>query len=136
MKFTALRLGGGAVLIGLALVATTFPDDTRQTIGISVGIASLFLLVLSKVHLGDSFSMTPRAHALVTKGLYSRIQHPLYFFLDMILWGVIVYFGAVWPLAIWALLLLVHVMEARREERVLRAAFGASYETYQSRTWF
>ena len=136
MKFTTLRLAGGAILLGLAIVAMTLPEDARRTVGICVGIASLFLLVLSRLHLGDSFSVTVKARALVTKGLYSRIQHPLYFFLDMILWGIIVYFGAVWPLALWVLLLLAHILEARREERVLQAAFGQTYEAYQSHTWF
>jgi protein-S-isoprenylcysteine O-methyltransferase Ste14 len=136
MKFTLYRLAGGAVLIGLGLGAMTAPEDVRHTLGISVALAALFLLVLSRVHLGSSFTVRPQARALVTKGLYARIQHPLYLFLDLMLWGLIVYFD--WPLAFiaWALLLLVHVREARHEERLLRSAFGQSYDTYQSHTWF
>ena len=136
MKFTGLRIAGGAVLTGLAIVALTCPEDLRKTIGISVAVVSLFLLVLSRIHLGASFSIRPKAKALVTKGLYSRIQHPLYFFVDMLLWGLIVYFGALWPLPVWVVLLAVHVLEARKEERLLRSAFGQPYEEYQSRTWF
>jgi len=136
MKFTVYRLIGGAVLVGLALAALNAPDDVRQTIGISVAVASLFLLILGLLHLGSSFSIKPEARALVTRGLYSRIQHPLYFFLDMLLWGLFVYFDVPWLFVVWAILLLVHVMEARREERLLRAAFGEKYDSYQSRTWF
>jgi protein-S-isoprenylcysteine O-methyltransferase Ste14 len=136
MRFATLRLAGGAVLTGLALVALDFPEDFRKTLGICIAVASLLLLILSRVHLGTSFTIKPEARALVTRGLYSRIQHPLYFFLDTMLWGVIVYFGLAWPIGVWALLLLVHVMEARREERLLRSAFGQRYDEYQSRTWF
>jgi protein-S-isoprenylcysteine O-methyltransferase Ste14 len=136
LKFTVYRLAGGAVLVGLALGAMTAPEDVRRTIGIAVAVFSLFLLILSRVHLGTSFTVRPEARALVTKGLYARIQHPLYFFLDLLLWGLIVYFDWPWVLAGWAALLLVHVMEARHEERLLRSAFGQNYDTYQSHTWF
>ncbi len=136
MKFTVYRLIGGGVLVGLALAVMATPEDVRKTVGILAAVASLFLLILSRVHLGKSFSVKPEARALVTKGLYARIQHPLYFFLDMLLWGVIVYFGLPWLFIVWGILLLVHVMEARREERLLRSAFGDAFNAYQSRTWF
>ena len=136
MKLFVYRLIGGAVLVGLALFAMSTPDDVRQTIGISVAVASISLLILSLVHLGASFSIKAEARALVSRGIYSRIQHPLYFFLDMLLWGIVVYLDLPWLLVIWSILLLVHVMEARREERLLRAAFGERYDSYQSRTWF
>ncbi len=123
-------------MAGLALFAMSAPDDVRQTIGISVAVASISLLILSLVHLGASFSIKAEARALVSRGIYSRIQHPLYFFLDMLLWGIVVYLDLPWLLVIWSILLLVHVMEARREERLLRAAFGEKYDSYQSRTWF
>ncbi len=136
MKFTTYRLVGGAVLIGLGLAALTLPDQIREPIAVVVSVVSLFLLILGRVQLGASFSIKPKAHALVERGLYSRIQHPLYFFLDMILWGVIVYCYIPWLFAIWAVLLLVHISEARREERLLASAFGDVYITYQSHTWF
>jgi len=136
VKFTAYRIIGGAMLIGLALAAMNLPEDARRSIGISVVVISLFLLILSRVHLGSSFTVKPEARQLVTRGLYSRIQHPLYFFLDMLLWGVIVYFDIPWLFAVWGILLLVHVMEARREERLLLSAFGEKYTSYQSHTWF
>lgn len=136
MKFTTYRLIGGAVLIALGVAALTLPEDLRKTIAVSVAVVSLFLLILSRVQLGDSFSVRPKAKALVVRGLYSRIQHPLYFFLDMLLWGGIVYFDIAWLFAVWAILLAVHVNEARREERLLESAFGDAYTHYQSRTWF
>lgn len=136
MRFTHFRLIGGAVLIALGFAALVLPDDVRKTIAVSVTVISLFLLILSRVQLGASFSVRPKAKALVVRGLYSRIQHPLYFFLDMVLWGLIVYFDVPWLFALWAVLLAVHVNEARREERLLQSAFGDAYLHYQSRTWF
>jgi protein-S-isoprenylcysteine O-methyltransferase Ste14 len=136
MKFTVYRLIGAAVLVGVALAVMSTPDATRQTIGIVVAVMSVVLLVLSRVHLGASFSLRPKVSALVTKGLYARIQHPLYFFLDTMLWGIIVTVNLPWLFAAWAVLLVVHVVEARHEERLLQEAFGDDYVTYQSHTWF
>lgn len=136
MKLSAYRLVGGLVLIGLGVAAFSLPDDTRKTVAVSVSVISLFLLILSRVQLGASFSVRPKAKALVVRGLYSRIQHPLYFFLDTMLWGVIVYLAIPWLFVLWAVLLAVHVSEARREERLLESAFGDAYTRYQSRTWF
>jgi protein-S-isoprenylcysteine O-methyltransferase Ste14 len=136
MKFTVYRLAGGVVLVGLAFWVMNVPEDIRRTIGISVAVASLFLLLLSRLHLGSSFTVKPEIRALVTKGLYARIQHPLYFFLDLMLWGLLVCFDLPWAFVLWGVLLLVHVFEARREERLLRSAFGEQYKAYQSRTWF
>lgn len=136
MKFTVYRLAGAVVLIALAFWALTAPEDGRRTIGVCVGVASFFLLLLSRVHLGSSFSIKPEVRSLVTRGLYARIQHPLYFFLDLLLLGLIVFFNFPWGLAVWAALVLVHVLECRREERLLRAAFGKEYDAYQAQTWF
>jgi protein-S-isoprenylcysteine O-methyltransferase Ste14 len=35
---------------------------------------------LARVQLGESFSVAPEAHELVTRGLYSRIRSPIYVF--------------------------------------------------------
>ena len=39
-------------------------------------------------------------------------------------------------LVIWAILIPVQVIRARREEGVLREAFGAEYEASRRSTWF
>jgi len=39
-------------------------------------------------------------------------------------------------LVIWAILIPVQVIRARREEGVLAEGFGAEYEMYRSSTWF
>jgi protein-S-isoprenylcysteine O-methyltransferase Ste14 len=69
----------------------------------------------------------PEARALVTTGLYSRIQHPMYVFLDLFLASVIV--GLDWPIVLWgwAIVVVVQAMQGRREEKVLAAAFGDDY---------
>jgi protein-S-isoprenylcysteine O-methyltransferase Ste14 len=86
--------------------------------------------------LGASFSVAPEAKALVTTGLYARIQHPMYVFLDLLLLTVIVALGTSILLLPWAIIVVVQTLQSRREEKVLAAAFGADYDSYRSRTWF
>jgi protein-S-isoprenylcysteine O-methyltransferase Ste14 len=72
----------------------------------------------------------------VTRGLYSKLRHPIYVF------GSLAYIGALLALLGWSgliiclVLVLIQVGRARREERVLAEAFGPEYAAYRSRTWF
>ncbi len=136
MNVTLIRLIGTVVLALFTVYAASLDPGMRLVIGIIVGVPSFILIIVGRRQLGTSFSVKPAAKALVTSGLYSRIQHPLYFFLDLWLIGVIVAFG--WRILVvpWLVLVLVHIFQARREEKVLAAAFGAEYETYRQGTWF
>ncbi len=136
MNATFVRLVGAAVLALVTLYAASLTAGMRLVVGIVIGVPSFVLIIVGRRQLGTSFSVKPTAKALVTSGLYSRIQHPLYFFLDLWLIGVIVALG--WRILVlpWLVLVLVHIAQARREEKVLAAAFGAEYETYRQGIWF
>jgi protein-S-isoprenylcysteine O-methyltransferase Ste14 len=136
MERTLFRFAGAAIIAALALAATWKGDGTRLAIGLIVGLPAFVLMVVSRRQLGGSFSVMPEARGLVTSGLYSRIMHPMYFFLDLFLIGLVVIIG--WPVLVgaWALLVIVQSLQARREERVLSEAFGTQYDAYANRTWF
>ncbi len=69
-------------------------------------------------------------------GLYAKLRHPIYVFGTMAFLLVLLALQG-WPgLAIWAILIPVQIIRARREEHVLAQAFGAEYEAYRSSTWF
>jgi protein-S-isoprenylcysteine O-methyltransferase Ste14 len=93
------------------------------------------LMNISRHQLGTSFSVMPQAKALVTTGLYSRIQHPMYVFLDLFLAAVIVAFNIPLALVLWGIIVVVQTLQSRREEQVLAARFAGDYEAYRSRTW-
>lgn len=135
MDKTMIRLVGAAVVAALAFAATAIDETPRIALSIAIGMPSFVLMIISRRQLGKSFSVMPEARALVTTGLYSRIQHPMYVFLDLFLVSVIVALG--WPILLWAwgIVLVVQTLQARREEKVLAAAFGADYEVYGSRSW-
>jgi protein-S-isoprenylcysteine O-methyltransferase Ste14 len=57
-------------------------------VGVTLAVVSFALLVLARLQLGKSFSVTPKASDLVTQGLYSKLQHPMYVFVDLIICGI------------------------------------------------
>jgi protein-S-isoprenylcysteine O-methyltransferase Ste14 len=113
LPWTALRIAG-AILAGIGYV----------------------LLLMARVQLGKSLSLHPEAKVLVKHGLYSRIRHPMYLFVDVIYFGVIVVLGAHWILVLLAALVIFQVHQARLEAKVLREKFGQEYLDYREQTWF
>jgi protein-S-isoprenylcysteine O-methyltransferase Ste14 len=108
----ALWIGGALVLLGVPLMA------------------------LARVQIGSAFAVAPKAKALVTHGLYARIPHPLYVFLDVALLGVVIALRQRWLVAPWLALVAIHAWAARREARVLERAFGDAYRQYRAKTWW
>ena len=103
--------------------------------GFVVAVAAFSLVVLSRVQLGKSFSITPKASALVTNGLYSRIRHPMYVFMDLTILGLALALPSWWVLALLVLLLPLQVRNARRESKLLAERYGVDYQAWRSRTW-
>jgi protein-S-isoprenylcysteine O-methyltransferase Ste14 len=112
------------------------PWTPLRIAGAAVTMTGCALLITARIQLGSSFSVRPQAKALVTRGLYSKIRHPMYVFLDIMLAGLILVSGVPWLLLFLAALAAVHILQARREDRVLREQFGQAYSDYRNRTWF
>jgi len=93
-------------------------------------------LIVARVQLGKSFSLTPQATELVTTGLYSRIRHPVYVFAQLMLLGLVLCFWRFQLLLLWVLLLILQIARSHREEKVLEETFGDSYREYREKTWF
>jgi protein-S-isoprenylcysteine O-methyltransferase Ste14 len=108
-----------------------------QTItGVTLALASISLAHLARMQLGKSFSVTPKAKALVTHGLYSRLRHPMYLFLDLTICGVALAAHSWYVLLILAILLPLQMRNSRRERHLLHEKFGEQFEVYRRATWF
>jgi protein-S-isoprenylcysteine O-methyltransferase Ste14 len=133
--FTALQLVGACVF---AWVLVTYPTpwNIERYIGTVLAIAGISFIVVARYQLGKSFSLKPEAHALVTNGLYSKIRNPIYVFGTLFVTGLIL---VVQRPVLWIFLVIVVIgqsIRARREARVLEAAFGDEYREYRRKTWF
>ena len=137
MKLNVLTLV--IALLGLSFLGIHYashPWTPARIAGAVIGLPSLALLVLARIELGGSFSVRPKAQALVTHGLYSRIRNPIYVFGGLLVAGVVLYINQ--PRALWLLVAIIplQIYRARQEEKVLEARFGDEYQQYKSRTWF
>jgi protein-S-isoprenylcysteine O-methyltransferase Ste14 len=103
--------------------------------GVALAAIAFVLMVLSRVQLGKSFTVTPKATDLVTHGLYSRLRHPMYVFLDLTLCGIALALHRWYVLLPLVILLPLQMRNARRESALLREKFGERYEKYRRATW-
>ena len=112
------------------------PGDLQRSMGQGLVAVGLGGIAVSRYQLGRSFSIRAEAHRLVTHGIYSKIRNPIYVF------GALLFAGFVLVIhrpILWLGVLAIAVTQtfrARREARVLEAAFGEAYRDYRRRTWF
>lgn len=104
--------------------------------GVALGAISFTLVILARAQLGKSFAVGPQAKDLVTHGLYSRLQHPMYLFVDLTVCGIALAVQRWYVLLILALLLVLQTRNALGERKVLREKFGERYDLYRRGTWF
>ena len=112
------------------------PWDLQRSMGMGLVAVGLGGIAVSRYQLGRSFSIRAEAHRLVTHGIYSKIRNPIYVFGALLFAGFVL---VVHRPILWLGVLAIAVMQtlrARREARVLEAAFGDAYRDYRRRTWF
>ena len=131
-----LPLVAGLWGLGWIFQSAPGPRGLARWIGLLLGLIGLAGVILSRYTLGRSFSVAPKATALVTSGIYSRIRNPIYISGEVFLVGLVL---IVWRrdlLIVPLVLIPVQIVRARREAAVLEAKFGDAYRQYRARTWF
>lgn len=122
----------------LSIVLFVFYRDLgfNKFLSLSVTLIGLVIWWAATVTLGKSFSLIPKATALVQKGVYSKIRHPIYWGASITAVGwVILTHSTVWIL-VAAMFILSSIVRASREEKKLIETFGEKYISYKKRTWF
>jgi protein-S-isoprenylcysteine O-methyltransferase Ste14 len=106
--------------------------------GTGVFAAALWLLWRSHVDLGRNWSPIPqvrKGHALVTRGVYRRIRHPMYaaHWLWALAQALLLHNWLAGP-ALLLTFLPLYLIRVPREERMMLDHFGKDYRRYMSRT--
>jgi|SRR5690348_3408973 len=110
--------------------------SAHQIAGLAIAIPAFCLWALARVQLRKSFAVSAQAKELVTRGIYSKIQNPVYVFGGIFIAGLIIYSGRPLFFLVFLILIPMQVMRVREERRVLEAKFGDAYREYRRRTWF
>jgi len=131
-----LLLGDFAFYLALYAAAVFRRHDVVSLWGSLIAIPSFVLWFAAKLQLGSSFTARPEARALVIRGLYSKIQHPIYLFSTMAIFGTAICLRSVLFNVYVVAVILFQLYRARLEARVLREKFGSVYEEYRAQTWF
>lgn len=133
--FTAVQIMGVSVLLWIAATMPG-PWDLQRDLGTALVLAGVGGIAVARYQLGRSFSIKAEAHQLITRGVYSKIRNPIYVFGTAVISGFVLIIHR--PMG-WLLVMAIVFMQtlrARREARVLEAAFGDAYRDYRSKTWF
>jgi len=104
-------------------------------IGMAMGVTGFVLWMVAREQLGASFSVAARAHKLVTRGLYSKFRHPIYYFAGVAYMGLFIALGNIYALVFFLCGYSVQLFRAIKEEKVLEQAFGEEYRRYKAATW-
>ncbi len=131
--FTIVPIGGIGALM---YFFWTRPWTPLRILGLILLVFGLIFLTVSRVQLGNSFSIKPEARKLVTHGLYLKIRNPVYFFGVFVFVGLFLYVDQPRLLLLLFPLIVLQVLRARAEARILEEKFGEEYRAYRTHTWF
>lgn len=127
------------IIAGMVWLGTHYRNATwtpMRAAGATIGLPALVMLIWSRVELGASFAVRPKATALVTTGIYSKIRNPIYVFSSLVVAGVFLFIERPWGVCILAAIVPLQMYRAKQEAKVLEAKFGEEYRAYRARTWF
>jgi protein-S-isoprenylcysteine O-methyltransferase Ste14 len=108
-----------------------------RVVGLAIGLAGAGLLLWASVLLGRLMiheAAIREDHALIERGAYRFVRHPVCTGYLALLFGSGVACLNVSPWFIWPVSLVGILIQAASEERVLRERFGQDYERYVRRT--
>jgi len=128
LLMTCAALGATFLLVGLRLLAPGGPEiwhASHAVIGFAVALTlgGVGLALVSANSLGSSFSFGPQGRALVVRGPYRWVRHPIYLAELVMILGVTVVDPRVVPLLGAIVVGVLQVIRIRAEERLLRSTF-------------
>jgi protein-S-isoprenylcysteine O-methyltransferase Ste14 len=128
-----------ALTILSAYFWVTFLDyDLIRILGMIINIVGLIIWWSAKITLGENWDAgygKPKIKQFVTRGVYSKIRHPLYWGINLTLLGLILLYTKVWFLIISLLIIVFFFYRMRVEDKYLLEKLGEEYRNHKVKTW-
>lgn len=156
VKRTIERAGGTSRIVGFAIAAFVILQVSQgrahgihlggvlwpRTLGVrlladALALVGLAITLWARRTLGANWSAQvalKENHEIIERGPYSRVRHPIYSGLSLMLLGLAVYVATWSGVAIVVLSVVGFWFKARREEALLTKHFGETYPAYMRRT--
>jgi protein-S-isoprenylcysteine O-methyltransferase Ste14 len=135
MALLVLQCCGVLIVISI-IVLWPGAWNVERWIGLSIGVPSTILLLVSRLQLGRSFAVTPQARELVTSGLYSKLRNPMYVFSTLLVLSFVLTVQKPYLFLLPVILVVAQIIRSRQESGVLEEKFGDVYREYRKKTWF
>ena len=138
LRMTCAALCATFLLVGLRLLVPGGPEvwhAPHLVIGLAIvlTLGGVGLALASANALGSSFSFGPQGRALVVRGPYRWLRHPIYLAELVMILGVTVVEPRVVPLLGALVVGVLQVIRIRAEERLLRSTFPG-FDRYAATT--
>ena len=128
------------LLAGLGLLVPSGPELWRTSstvvgIALAITLIGVALAVVSAHSLGANFSFGPQGRALVVRGPYRLVRHPIYLAELAMIAGVTIVDPRLVPVLGALVVLVLQLVRIRAEERLLRSTFPG-FRRYAAETRF
>ena len=105
-------------------------------LGYIIVLAGVIFWMTARFQLGDAFSVFPEAKKIIQIGIYKKIRHPVYIAGIITILGLCLIYQKLWFYFALFILIIVQIIRARAEEKILAEKFGQDYLSYKKTTWF
>ncbi len=125
-------------IISLFLMVNYYSYSLFYFLGLLFSLSGIVIWWAGKITLGDNFYdvlAVPNAKRLVTKGIYSKLSHPIYLgmLLTSIGWSLIINVLVLYFVVLGIDIFLMVKMQL--ENKFLLKKFGKEYLKYKKRCW-
>lgn len=126
----------GAAIVGSALVTRVEIAPVLRVFGIALMLLGGIVVALGGLALGANLTVFPKpksgTHALITRGIYGLVRHPIYLGGIVMVLGWSLAWGTLLGLALTVVIFFWVDQKARREEAWLTEKYP-EYAVYQTR---
>ena len=137
-----------SIVICSVFAYDTFTEfETGKAFSLIIIIAGYSSMIIARIQLRDRFTIEPSASTqktIIRSGLYGVVRHPVYTSVSLAVIGMTIYLLFT-PISIWVNIfsfifsisyIIMQVVRARNEEKILVKAHGNEYVDYQKSTLF